>query len=51
MTTQDRKYPHLGANFLKGSVAGKSNRLIAPERRSQRNSRGSNGPSRAGTFR
>jgi hypothetical protein len=38
MTTQDRKYPHLGANFLKGSVAGKSNRSIAPERRSQRNS-------------
>jgi hypothetical protein len=22
MTTQDRKYPHLDANFLKGSVAG-----------------------------
>ena len=22
MTTHDRKYPHLGANFLKGSVAG-----------------------------
>ena len=32
MTAQDRKYPTLGANFLKGNVAGQSNRFTAPEK-------------------